>query len=68
MDSNRGSRSCFLLAGGLDLIRDFVFFLDNSIFSSIPMSTGTKIVKSGNEPPTPLELDVSQVFVLFQID
>jgi len=25
------------------------------------MSTGTKIVKSGSEPPTTLELDVSQV-------
>jgi hypothetical protein len=35
------------------------------------MSTGTKIVKSGSEPPTPLELDVSQVeisFVLGRID
>ena len=25
------------------------------------MSTGTKIMKSGSEPPTALELDVSQV-------
>jgi len=25
------------------------------------MSTGTKIVKSGGEPPTAIELDVSQV-------
>ncbi len=25
------------------------------------MSTGTKIMKSGSEPPTPVELDVAQV-------
>jgi len=25
------------------------------------MSTGTKIVKSGSEPPTPFEIEVSQV-------
>jgi hypothetical protein len=29
------------------------------------MSTGTKIVKSGSEPPTALELDVSQVGISF---
>jgi hypothetical protein len=28
------------------------------------MSTGTKIMKSGSEPPTALELDVSQVLKL----
>ena len=30
------------------------------------MSTGTKIIKSGNEPPTSLELDVAQVRLLFR--
>ena len=29
------------------------------------MSTGTKIMKSGSEPPTPVELDVAQVRTIF---